>query len=86
VETNTEFADSLDLDYPILSDPEKKTATAYGVVDATRRFPYRWTFFIGKDGNVLYIEKQVEPRDHGAQIVSRLEKLKVATAASEQKP
>ena len=41
LETNTEFARSLELDYPILSDPERKTAEAYGVVDESRRHPAR---------------------------------------------
>ena len=30
--TNKEFAESLELDYPILSDPDKKVAEAYGVL------------------------------------------------------
>src|SRR3954447_21805618 len=33
-ETNAKFAESLSLDYPILSDPEKSTAKAYGVLNA----------------------------------------------------
>ena len=31
-ETNKKFAESLELDYPILSDPDKKVAEAYGVL------------------------------------------------------
>ena len=80
VETNTKFAESLDLDYPILSDPEKKTAEEYGVVTATRELPFRWTFFIGKDGKILYVEREVQPRDHGRQILAKLAELKVAPA------
>jgi peroxiredoxin Q/BCP len=80
VETNTRFAESLDLDYPILSDPEKKTAKAYGVVTATRELPFRWTFFIGKDGRILYVDREVKPREAGKQILAKLEELKVAPA------
>ena len=50
---NISFAKSIEADYPILSDPSKKTAKAYGVVTATRPFPHRWTFYIGKDGKIL---------------------------------
>ena len=32
-EKNADFAKSLDLDFPILSDPEKKVATAFGVMN-----------------------------------------------------
>ena len=35
-EENKKFAESLDLDYPILSDPDKTVAKAYGVVHAGR--------------------------------------------------
>ena len=33
---NTDFAKSLKVDYPILSDPGKKVARAYGVVTDKR--------------------------------------------------
>ena len=36
-EENTKFAKSLDLDYPILSDPDKNVAKAYGVMNAGAR-------------------------------------------------
>jgi peroxiredoxin Q/BCP len=83
VETNTKFAESLDLDYPILSDPEKKTAEAYGVVTATRELPFRWTFFIGTDGKILYVEREVQPREAGKQILAKLGELNVEPAKQE---
>src|SRR4249919_973209 len=49
-EENAKFAKSLELDYPILSDPDKKTATAYGVVHEGRAVAERWTFYIDKEG------------------------------------
>jgi peroxiredoxin Q/BCP len=36
-ETNRKFAQSLELDYPILSDPGKQVARAYGVLRAMGR-------------------------------------------------
>jgi thioredoxin-dependent peroxiredoxin len=45
-------------DFPILSDPTKATATAYGVLGA-QGFATRWTFYIGKDGKILAIDKTV---------------------------
>ncbi len=76
-ETNKKFAQSLELDYPILSDPSKKTAKAYGVVTANRPVPFRWTIFVGKDGKILHIEKKVNAGDHGSQIATQLKKLGV---------
>ena len=54
VKKNTDFAKSLNLDYPILSDPSKKTAKAYGVLNEQRGFSLRWTYYIGKDGKVVW--------------------------------
>lgn len=77
VQLNTDFAKSLMLDYPILSDPDKKVATAFGVVDATRPNPQRWTFYIGKDGKIAHIEKSVKTETHGKDIAAKLREMGV---------
>ena len=74
---NISFAKSIEADYPILSDPSKKTAKAYGVVTATRPFPHRWTFYIGKDGKILKIDKKVNARADGANCAKALKELGV---------
>jgi thioredoxin-dependent peroxiredoxin len=73
--TNAKFAKSLDLDFPILSDPSRDVARAYGVLGPSG-FPMRWTFYIGKDGRIAAIEKKVTAGSHGAQMVSTLDSLK----------
>jgi peroxiredoxin Q/BCP len=73
LDKNTEFAKatSVDLgarggvvtkkeaDFPILSDPTKATAKAYGVLNEQAGFANRWTFYIGKDGKIQAIDKDV---------------------------
>jgi thioredoxin-dependent peroxiredoxin len=78
VEKNTKFAKSLDVDYPILCDPEKKAAKAFGVVSLLRPFPQRWTFYIGTDGKLLAIDKSVKTKTHGQDVAKKLAELKVA--------
>jgi peroxiredoxin Q/BCP len=78
VEKNTDFAKSLMLDYPILSDPEKGVAKAYGVVHEGREVPERWTFYIDKEGVVKAIDKKVATDTHGEDIAKKLEELDVA--------
>lgn len=70
-ETNTRFAASLGIDYPILSDPGKETARAYGVLSPSG-FASRWTFYIGADGRILDIDKKVSAGSHGSDMVARL--------------
>jgi peroxiredoxin Q/BCP len=74
--TNAEFAASLGADYPILSDPTRAVARAYGVLGKSG-FAERWTFFIGRDGRILAIDRQVSAATHGAAIVERLKALGV---------
>lgn len=76
-ETNKKFAASLELDYPILSDPTRKTAKAYGLVKTKLGFPKRWTFYIGKNGKILGIDKKVKTGKHGTDVVNKLAELKI---------
>ncbi len=75
---NTDFAKSLSLDFPILSDPSKKTAEAYGVVHEGRPVAERWTFYIGADGTVKAVDKMVNTKQAGADMAKKLEALGVA--------
>ena len=77
---NAAFAKSLDLDYPILSDPEKKVAKDYGVLKPDGGVSNRWTFFISKDGKIKHIEKMVKTEAHGEDIAAKLKELGVAVA------
>jgi peroxiredoxin Q/BCP len=76
-ETNKDFAQSLGADYPILSDPTRQVARAYGVVDADQSFASRWTFYIGLDGRILFIDKRVSPAVHGKVVAAKLADLGV---------
>lgn len=58
---NAAFARAHGARFPILSDPTKQTAAAYGVL-AERGYANRWTFYIGKDGRIAFIDKQVSSR------------------------
>lgn len=77
VETNKKFAESLDLDYPILSDPTRETAKAFGVVSGDRKNASRTTFYIGKDGKILHIDDKVKAGTHGTDVAAKLKALGV---------
>ena len=80
-ETNKDFAESLDADFPLLSDPSKEVATAYGVLrDYGRNIgtvPQRWTFYIGGDGEILKIDREVNASNAGEDLVAALRELNV---------
>jgi peroxiredoxin Q/BCP len=75
---NKKFAESLELDYPILSDPGKATAAAYGVLNESKERSLRWTFFIGPDGKIQHIEKKVGVESHGKDVAAKLAELGAA--------
>ncbi len=73
-EENKKFAESLELDYPILSDPDKSVAKAYGVL-STRGFASRWTFYIDKDGIIKEIDKSVKVDKAGEDVAAKVKEL-----------
>lgn len=76
-QTNRRFAETHGADFPILgASPE--VARAYGVIDNQQKWPRRWTFYIGKDGKILAIDKNVRPATHPADVARKLEELGVA--------
>lgn len=84
-DVNKKFAESLSLTYPILSDPTKATAKAYGVL-TDDGYADRWTFIIGKDGKLLDVMKDVSPRNHGKDLAARLAALGVPRRAGAPAP
>src|SRR6188508_2854926 len=77
IEKNTDFAKAQEADFPLLSDPTKEVATAYGVLNA-RGTANRWTFYIGKDGRILAIDKMIRTATSAEDMAAKLGELNVA--------
>jgi len=78
---NKEFAESLGADYPMLADPDKQAAEPYGVLMPVVGYAKRWTFYIGKDGKVLAIDKDVKTETAGADVAAKLGALGITKKA-----
>jgi peroxiredoxin Q/BCP len=78
VEDNQKFAAKYDLDYPILSDPDKSVAHAYGVL-GPRGVAQRWTFYIDKDGVIREIDKTINTTQAALDAAAKLKELGIAT-------
>jgi thioredoxin-dependent peroxiredoxin len=76
-ETNRKFAEANGADFPVLADPEKSAAEAYGVL-ALPGYAKRWTFYIDPQGKIAYVDKDVNALSAGKDIAARLEALGVA--------
>jgi peroxiredoxin Q/BCP len=77
---NKGFAEKQQADFPILSDPGKEVAAAYGVLLPGKPFPARHTFYIGPDGRILFVDKAVQAATAAEGIVARLQALGVPRA------
>ena len=71
-EKNREFAEALHANFPLLSDPGKQVARAYGVLSVVRLFAKRKTFYIDPEGVIRHVEENVDTSSHGAQIARTL--------------
>lgn len=78
-EDNAKFAESLHVkDYAILADPDREAAKAYGVVNKERGFANRWTFYIGKDGKIVAIDKKINTDKAGDDVAAKLKALGIS--------
>ena len=74
--TNKAFADQNNANFPILSDDSKSVSEAYGVL-ASMGYSKRWTFYIDADGKVSKIDRDVNPRTAGRDLLKNLVALQV---------
>jgi thioredoxin-dependent peroxiredoxin len=74
--------DKKEADFPMLSDPSKDTAKAYGVL-SERGFANRWTFYVDKNGRIAYIDKAVKPATSAEDMIAKLGELKVPSHGTE---
>jgi len=83
LDENKAFAEKEHADFPMLANPDKKVAFAYGVISPDtppeRQFAKRWTYYIDPTGKIAMIDKAVRPASSGQDIVTHLEELKVPT-------
>ena len=84
LEDNTAFAKKEGANFPMIADPTQKTANQYGVLKNYGadygNLANRWTFYIGPDGKILFIDKQVNPATSGEVLAAKLKELKVPAA------
>ena len=68
------------LDFPLLSDPDRKVAIEYGLIVGDKKTPSRWTVYVSKEGKLAFIDKEVKAASHAEAILKKLAELKVEKA------
>jgi peroxiredoxin Q/BCP len=77
-EVNRAFAEWTGTGLPVLSDPDGEVARSYGAFDEEHGVAARWTFFIGRDGRILDVDREVSPTSHGGDLLARVQSLGMA--------
>ena len=80
IEDNKGFAEENNAKFPLLSDPTKETAESYGVLNADWGVPNRHNYYIGADGTILAIDRQVNPATAAEDIAAKLAELEIPKA------
>lgn len=75
VDSHKKFAEKFHLPFPLVSDPDKKIATAYGVLRDPPTMTNRVTFIIDKNGKIANIFPKVDVSQHTEEVVAALKKL-----------
>ena len=63
LKTNKEFAESLDLEFALLSDEDGSVARSYGVLMDGMNMAKRATFVIDKEGKISHVEEGMGAMD-----------------------
>lgn len=74
LEDNRGFAEQNDANFPLLSDASRAVAEAYGVL-RENGLARRWTFYIDGEGVIQAVDRAVDPRSAGENLVKTLRTL-----------
>ena len=75
VESHSKFSEEYKLPFFILSDNNKETAKAYGVLGVGGFLAKRVTFIIDKDGKITHLFPRVDVKHHSEEVLKALEEL-----------
>ena len=71
-EKNRAFAESVGAEFVLLSDPGKQNAKRYGVLGPGGLYAHRRTFYIDAQGVIRRIDRKVDPKTHGPDVIRNL--------------
>jgi peroxiredoxin Q/BCP len=75
IQSHDKFAKKYQLPFPLISDKDKRVATAYGVLRDIGSSTNRITFIIDKNGKVAKVFPKVDVSKHTEEVVAALKEL-----------
>jgi peroxiredoxin Q/BCP len=77
VRSHESFRDKYSLNFPLLSDKEKKIVKAYGV-ESGFGSAKRVTFLIDKEGTIRHVWTKVNTANHAREVIDKIKELGLA--------
>lgn len=76
VNSHKKFHNKYDLNFTLVSDSSKKISQSYGTFGGSSAS--RITYIIDREGKIAYVYPKVTPREHGKEVMLKLQELKLA--------
>jgi len=74
------FGKYLRLPFPLVPDPDRKLCLLFGAVRTKEQMAARMSVFIDSSGQVRWIDKQISPRTHGQDVLSKVRAMQTASS------
>ena len=81
-EVQKRFVEAFGLEFPLVPDPDKRIIDAYGAREVVGLTAKRRTFLVGPDGRILRVWPAVKVEGHAADVLSAIQAVAGANAAS----
>ncbi len=75
VDSHKKFAEKNSLNFPLVSDHEKRISKAYGVLSEDGSYAERTTFIIDREGRIAKVFTNVDVTEHTHEVVEVLKRL-----------
>jgi peroxiredoxin len=72
------YAEYLKAWFPLLPHTGRNLCLLYGVTQSSNHMATRMSVFICKDGIVKWIDKQINPKTHGADVMAEMHEMALA--------
>lgn len=76
VNSHKKFQDKFDLNFTLVSDSGKSISQSYGTFGGSSAS--RITYIIDKDGKIAFVYPRVTPKEHGREVLAKLQELSLA--------
>lgn len=69
------FTETMAFDFPVLTDTTGEVAKLFGAAQGTNGQPAPYVYYIGNDGTILFIDKNVKANTFGQDVINRIREL-----------